>query len=1320
MAFSNHDVRPDTPINNFATLNPLFINGTETTNATSSLSLSEGNLKLTADSNYSLANGTFTMRTGKWYWETYINTSVNYPMNGITHGTSTAENSYVGYDPNGNVKGISYSADGSIYGDSNGDGTHAANNLATGLSTYTTGDIIGCFFDADIGSLKFFKNETLIRTESGINRHDWHPATSAYNSGINTVNFGQDPTFGGSKIPTKVYTDANGQGRFYYQPPVGALALCSRNIDNPKNVPSTYIVDETNTKMLTYNGNTEISTFSPYATDGYSMKFDGSNQRVDLPSNASYAIGGTENYSIECWIYMMEAENVAFFQTTTSTSGANGEFWFGVNSNNLVASQHGSGTYLAKGSTSLGLNRWYHVAAKRVSGTLSLYVNGVEETFSSGNATTHSGVSFIQNGASIGFQSSNAYLNGYITDIKFNVGGVSVTAGYSSPLTKTSIVSDSNTKLFISNAGKFKDTSGTAATPTLVNNPSIEAWSPYTSIDKQTGFELPATTNGGSVKLDGTVTSANRGRILIPESTDFDFGTGDFTIEFWAYFKTWTGNYTVMVDLRTAAGPTDSFVFGIDSSRSPYIYGANPAGGSAATTTFSTLTATLNSWNHIALVKNSTKLSAFLNGVEEDSTATVAWNLTNSGSGGYITIGKDYQSSADNNFNGNMTDLRIVKGKAVYTGAFTPPSGKLGLTQSAGTNISAITSGETKLLLQPFQPKSSVNSPVFNITDSYNKGEANKNLTYYRDTKVVDFSPYKGGSHGSFFCTNAANTNKAIESSAMSNFWSAGGNHTFECWIYENSQTNSSCIFGSAGQGNLHIANVSSERRIGVNPSNGNYAYGTTVIPAKVWTHVALVQYSGSPTTSKLFINGKETSVANGAGSTGGDWNLSGNLEIGAGSGGSSAPQTFDGFMADVRMVNQALYNGDFTPPYDELTAVTNTTLLLQPGKVADTDNEGAKDPDAFFKCVTYQGAGSSAKTINLGFNPDLLWFKQRTDTGTAHRIMDTVRGLDNYLASSSTDQEYSTNYLDLNTSDNNITLHGSTGTAVNAASKNFIVWGWKAGGSGASSGNANLIDTNATSSTPTISSIVSDALGGSSNPGEDTANHMYTPSAMSINRQSGFLILTYQGHGTNTYRRIPHGLNKKPDFAIFKQLTDSGYSWRVYHKSIGATHALQLETSNAAAAYSYYWNNTEPTDKYFTVNNEGALQQDGKNFVAYIWTEIPGFSAFGSYEGNGSADGPFVYTGFKPAWVMLKGASGTSSSTGNHWFMYDNQRPEFNSAFRLLADSSANENTVDQPIDILSNGFKVRNANYALNYSNGTYIYMAFAELPFSYARGR
>ena len=219
------DSLPDSPANNFATLNLLFTNGGATQN------FKEGNLQFTADGNYALAHGTFAMRTGKWYWETYIKSWVSVPAVGISRGTNTAGNSYVGYDPNGNVKSFGYESGGIIYGASRV-GTSAGSQLASGQTTYTTGDVIGCSFDADVGELKFYKNGTLIYTVSSIDEFDWMPATSAYNGGINIANFGQDSTFSGATTAGGNQDD-NGIGDFKYAPPSGYLALCTANLPEP-------------------------------------------------------------------------------------------------------------------------------------------------------------------------------------------------------------------------------------------------------------------------------------------------------------------------------------------------------------------------------------------------------------------------------------------------------------------------------------------------------------------------------------------------------------------------------------------------------------------------------------------------------------------------------------------------------------------------------------------------------------------------------------------------------------------------------------------------------------------------------------------------------------------------------------------------------------------------------------------------------------------------------------------------------------------------------------------------------------------------------
>ena len=278
----NYDVVPDNPTNNFCTLNPLFTNGGTTQ------SFSECSLKFTADSNYSLANGTFAMRSGKWYWETLISSWVSVPAIGITQGTNTAGNSYVGYDPNGNVKGFGYDSGGYIYGAA-GDGTSSGAQLASGQTSFTTGDIMGCSFDADAGELKFYKNNTLIYTVSSINEHDWMPATSAYNGGVNIVNFGQDSSFTGEKT-AQGNTDDNGIGDFHFSPPSGFLALCSSNLANPTIDPANgdEPADYFNTVLWSGNGTSGVDNQQSITGIGFQPNFAWIKSRNNASGHALY------------------------------------------------------------------------------------------------------------------------------------------------------------------------------------------------------------------------------------------------------------------------------------------------------------------------------------------------------------------------------------------------------------------------------------------------------------------------------------------------------------------------------------------------------------------------------------------------------------------------------------------------------------------------------------------------------------------------------------------------------------------------------------------------------------------------------------------------------------------------------------------------------------------------------------------------------------------------------------------------------------------------------------------------------------------------
>ena len=220
----------------------------------------------------------------------------------------------------------------------------------------------------------------------------------------------------------------------------------------------------------------------------------------------------------------------------------------------------------------------------------------------------------------------------------------------------------------------------------------------------------------------------------------------------------------------------------------------------------------------------------------------------------------------------------------------------------------------------------------------------------------------------------------------------------------------------------------------------------------------------------------------------------------------------------------------------------------------------------------------------------------------------------------------------------------------------------------------------------------------------------------MSVNASAGFSVVTYTGTNVSG-ATIGHGLGVAPRLIIIKNRS-SVEAWPVYHSSVGATKYLVLNTTAAEATSSTPWNNTAPTSTVFSLGNWNALNESGSNHVAYCWTPITGFSAFGSYTGNGSTDGPFVYTGFRPKFVMIK-----RTDSANNWVMFDSSRDTYNAVVNTLAaDSSISESTFGSGynIDFLSNGFKPRNTTGAENASGGTYIYMAFAENPFKNALAR
>jgi hypothetical protein len=251
--------------------------------------------------------------------------------------------------------------------------------------------------------------------------------------------------------------------------------------------------------------------------------------------------------------------------------------------------------------------------------------------------------------------------------------------------------------------------------------------------------------------------------------------------------------------------------------------------------------------------------------------------------------------------------------------------------------------------------------------------------------------------------------------------------------------------------------------------------------------------------------------------------------------------------------------------------------------------------------------------------------------------------------------------------------------TRTNETGKNFVAWQWKAnGGTTATNTTGNGID-----------------------------------SVVQANTTAGFSIVTYTGNGTQSGQTVGHGLGAVPKMIISKDrgATSNVSSWRVYHEGIGNTKYLTLDTASAAGTYND-WDNTTPTSSVYSVGGAGGYtptNTNNVNYLAYVFAEKQGYSKFGTYIGNADSDGPFVYTGFKPAWVMIK-VNGTDD-----WYIFDHKRAGYNpEVFRLRANTTGNETTgTNNTVDHLSNGFKLRFPGGSINGSGSTYVYMALAENP-------
>jgi len=335
-----------------------------------------------------------------------------------------------------------------------------------------------------------------------------------------------------------------------------------------------------------------------------------------------------------------------------------------------------------------------------------------------------------------------------------------------------------------------------------------------------------------------------------------------------------------------------------------------------------------------------------------------------------------------------------------------------------------------------------------------------------------------------------------------------------------------------------------------------------------------------------------------------------------------------------------------YTPPSGFVAL--NTQNLPEPS---------IKKPSLWMDVSLWSGTSASQTIVNSGFQPDLVWTKNRNGANP-NLLNDSVRGITTYLQSNATNAEATdaTSFTSFNS--NGFTLGANTGGGWNTSGLTYVGWQWKE------------------SATP------------------------------------GFDIVTYTGTGSAT--TVAHSLGVAPSMIVVKKR--NGVSdWPVYHTSIGGTGALRLDLTNATDTTSAYWNNTAPTSSVFSVGTANDTNASSGTYVAYLWSEVAGFSKFGSYTGNNSTDGPFVYTGFRIRWLMIK----RYSLSGSSWIIYDAVRNTSNVINYLLQPNAADADFTSSDIDFAANGFKLRNTSSYVN-ASADFIYAAFAETPQKYSLAR
>ena len=681
----------------------------------------------------------------------------------------------------------------------------------------------------------------------------------------------------------------------------------------------------------------------------------------------------------------------------------------------------------------------------------------------------------------------------------------------------------------------------------------------------------------------------------------------------------------------------------------------------------------VSAWYHVVFAVDTTQATAsnrvrlYVNGVEVTAFSTATYPTQNTD----LTVDNNVlhvigYTNTTNNFNGYMTEVNFIDGQALTPSSF----------------------GETNAQTGVWQPKAysgsyGTNGFYLNFSDNSNTTAA---------TLGKDYS-----GNGNNWTPNNFSVTAGVGNDSMVDSPTAYGADT-----------------GAGGTVRGNYATLNPLNAFGTSTfTNGNLDVSVSSLNTNNLATIAI------PTSGKWYWEYQITSIGGGGSPMGGIASTSSNspalfyrsngdkLSDGTSSSYGATYTTTDiiGVAVDVNggtitfykngssqgAITYATSSGSFFPALRSNAATDNFTVNFGQRAFANTAPSGfqalctqnlptptigattATQAGKYFNPVLYTGTGSSLGVTGVGFQPDWTWIKSRSGPAN-HGLYDAVRGVQKQIMSNSTSAE--------TTETTGLTAFGSDGfttgalAQINTSATTYVAWNWKANGAGSSN---------------TAGSITSTA---------------------SANTTSGFSVVTYTGNGSAA--TIGHGLGVAPSMYIVKNRTGSADEWVIYHANLtSAAYYLTFQT-NAQASNNVVFNSTAPTSTVFSVGTSRSTNT--VNFVAYAFAPIAGYSAFGSFVGNGSADGPFVFTGMRPAFVMIKKINATGD-----WLMTDATRNQYNAVSNeLVANVTSAEGSGFNFFDYLSNGFKARGTNASWNNSGDIYIYAAFAQNPFKTSLAR